>query len=312
MTASANVLQMVRAHYEANDAQFASAALALARASKIPTVKAAIINTVQAGSRQRQQRPAAQQMRPLHSPESRLLQRLNPVTFAELTLEPNIQSLLDDIVIELEYRDALAERKLRARNRLLFWGPPGNGKSSSAAALAEALGVPAYGVSLPQLIGSHLGETGQNLGQLFDAIRPDTVVVFDEIDALGSRRGETDSSAGKEQNSTINTLLTLLDRCKWGVIVGTTNRPDMLDPALARRFDESLEFPAPSREQMSALAGKLCEGYGVEPLSVTDCRNFDEVAKRCETEARRIVMREILAAEEAEAGDDDGEEKAAE
>jgi hypothetical protein len=63
---------------------------------------------------------------------------------------------------------------------------------------------------------------------------------------------------------------------------------------------------------MTALAAKLCEGYGVAPLSVTSCRNFDEVAKRCETEARRIVMGEILAAEEAETGDDDGEEKAAE
>lgn len=313
MTASAHVLQMVRAHYSGNDSSFATAALSLARASKVPSVKAAIINAVQAGARQQQpQRRQPEQLQPLHAPNSKLLQRLRSVTFAELMLDGPIQTLLDEVVVELEYRDELAERKLRARNRLLFWGPPGNGKSSSAAALAEALDVPAYGVSLPQLIGSHLGETGRNLGELFDAIRPDTVVVFDEIDALGSRRGETDSSAGKEQNSTINTLLTLLDRCKWGVIIGTTNRPDMLDPALLRRFDESIEFPAPTPEQMAVLGSKLCEGYGVEGIRVTDCRNFDEVAKRCETEARRIVMREILAAEDAaetEMGETDAEKE---
>jgi SpoVK/Ycf46/Vps4 family AAA+-type ATPase len=314
MTASALVLQMVRSHYAGNDSQFASASLSLARASKVATVRAAILNTVQSGVRGGTQSPrssrAPEPMKPLAQKTSSLLQRLSTVTFADLLLEGPIQALLDEIVIELEYRDELAERKLRARNRLLFWGPPGNGKSSSAAALAEALGVPAYGVSLPRLIGSHIGETGHNLGKLFDDLRPDTVVVFDEIDALGARRGDEGSGAEKERNSSINTLLTLLDRCKWGVIVGTTNRPDMLDPALLRRFDESVEFPAPTPEQMVLLGSKLCETYGVDGIRVTDCRNFDEVQKRCETEARRIVMREILAAEEAaesEAGEQDGD-----
>jgi SpoVK/Ycf46/Vps4 family AAA+-type ATPase len=316
MTASAHVLQLVRAHYVGNESQFASAALSLARGSKLPSVRASIMNAVKAGhaSGSASQPRPAQQMRPLpQTPASRMLQCLPAVTFADLMLETQLQGQLDEIVIELEYRDDLAARKLRARNRLLFHGPPGNGKSSSAAAVGEALGVSAYAVSLPQLIDIYVGGTGKNLGELFDAIRPETVVVFDEIDAVGSRRTDTDSSASKEKNSIINTFLTLLDRCKHGVIIGTTNRPDMIDPALMRRFDEKIEFPAPTREQMAALGQKLCEGYGVGEIHVTDCANFDEVAKRCETQARRIVMREILAAEEAaETEEDDGEEKAAE
>jgi len=100
--------------------------------------------------------------------------------------------------------------------------------------------VPAYAVSLPRLISKFVGETGQNLGELFEAIKHDTVVVFDELDAIGSERGNVDSSAGKEQNSSVNTMLTLLDRHEKGVLIATTNRPDMIDagaPASVRRAD---------------------------------------------------------------------------
>lgn len=317
MTASAHVLQLVRAHYLQNEALFASSAMALARASKVPSVRASLTNTVAAGQRRgpfgtsQPGRPSFQPPPPTHqhSPTSKMLERLQPVSFDELLAAPHIVATLDELVVELEYREELAARKLRARNRLLFWGPPGNGKTSHAAALGTALDVPAYGVSLPRVISKYMGETGQNLGELFDGLRDNSLVVFDEIDAIGSNRGKVDSAAGKESNSMVNTMLTLMDRCKRGVLVATTNRPDILDPALLRRFDEIIEFPAPSLEQMNALSMKLCEGYGVAPIDVSGCANFDEVAKRCETEARRTVMREILAAEEAadtEPGDDDG------
>ena len=311
MSASAHVLQLVRSHFSGNDAAFVSAALALARGSKVPSVRAAIMNTIQAGRRQpRAYQPQArpsESMQPVRAPTNGMLERLEQVTFDDLITSPTIQALLDQLVIELEYREKLAQRKLRARNRLLFWGPPGLGKTSHAAALATALNVPAYGVSLPRVISKYIGETGENLGKLFADLREDSLVVFDEIDALGSRRGQVDSAAGKESNSTVNTMLTLLDRCKRGVLVATTNRPDIIDLALLRRFDEVIEFPAASSEQLWALAEKLCTGYGVPTVDVSGCLNFDEVAKRCETEARRIVMQEILAAEEAADSEDKGE-----
>lgn len=233
------------------------------------------------------------------------LQPMRRIGFPELMLEPDLQALLDELVQELEFREELAERNLRARNRFLFHGPPGNGKSSSAAAVGHALGVPAYCVSIPQLVGSHLGETGKNLGALFDSIRHGMVVVFDEIDAIGSRRGQGEQSCDKEMNATVNCFLMLLDRNKSGVIMATTNRPDILDPALMRRFDEKILFPAPSREQMESLAWTLAQKFGVPPVYVADCANFDEVTKRVENEARRIVMKELLAADAAPDDDED-------
>lgn len=309
MTAAAHVLGLVRAHYNGDETAFASAATLLARGAKQPQVRHQISQLIQIGRRQ-PPRPG-QSFQPLRPPEPKangMLQPITPMSFAELVLEPEIQAQLDELAIELEYREALADRKVRARNRLLFHGPPGNGKTSCAGALANALGLRAYCVNLSRTVSKYLGETGQNLGQLFDSITATTFVVLDEIDAIAAHRGVVDQAAGKEFNSTVNTLLTLMDRNRTGIIVATTNRPDIIDPALLRRFDERLYFPAPSVEQMRGLASKLAEDYGIKPPEVVDCGNFDEVHKRTETHARRSIMQEILAAE-AENEDEDGDEE---
>lgn len=309
MSAATSVLQLVRAHYRADPAGFASAAMSLARGAKSPAIRNTIelivregVAAERQGRRDTGDRRDLSPPRPLESLSGGMLQELPPVTFEELLLETGLQLLLDEIVTELEYREDLAARRLRARNRLLFHGPPGNGKSSAAVAIARALDLTAFAVSLPQLIDKYVGATGQNLGAMFAELRPNTVVVFDELDAVASTRGAADQAASKEFNSIANTLLTLLDRNKTGIVVATTNRLDIIDPAVLRRFDISVAFPAPSVPQMRALANKLCDGFEipiVDDVLLGDCGNFDAVAKVVEREARRIAMREILAAEQA-------------
>lgn len=304
MSASALIVQLVRAHYTGNHGAFSSAAQTLARSAKTPAIKKSILDFVHGGATNGRVPPppaSAAQPNQLHQlrESSDLLEQLAPVTFGDLMLEEAQQSVLDEVCVELEYRAELAERKLRARNRLLFYGPPGNGKSSSAVAIAGVLGVPAYGVAIPSLMSKWVNQTGENLGRLFRSIGANTVVVFDELDAIGVNRNSGETSAGHESNKAVNTLLTLLDRCKDGVIIGTTNRPDILDPALLRRFDEHIEFPAPSGAQMNALAQRLCDHYAVPLCDISECRNFDSVTKTVEREARRIVMKELLAADDA-------------
>lgn len=309
MSASASVLQLIRAHFRRDDMAFAGAAAMLSRAAQ-PAIRGQIQEIIRKGYEGRGPAPPGgftgdnyrrntEPLKGLQQAPVGPLQPLRRVSFPELLLDTDLQALLDELVLELEFRQELAERKLRARNRFLFHGPPGNGKSSSAAAFAHALGVPAYCVSIPQLVGSHLGETGKNLGALFDSIRDGMVVVFDEIDAVGARRGQGEQACDKEMNATVNCFLMLLDRNRSGVIMATTNRPDMLDPALKRRFDEQILFPEPSHAQMTDLAWRLAQKFGVPPVYVDDCKNFDEVTKRVENEARRIVMKELLAADAA-------------
>lgn len=306
VTASAHVMQLVRAHYRGDSAAFSNAAMALARGSKSLTIREGILDIIRQGvaaQRVGGKQPERRELQPMAPTVLRangLLEELPRVTFASLLLEPALQMLLDEFVVELEYREELATKGLRARNRLLFWGPPGNGKTSCAAALADALDLPAYAVSLPRLIGQHVGETGHNLGNVFQHLTPNTVVVFDEIDAVTSTRGAADQAASKEFNSQVNTLLTLMDRNRSGVVIATTNRPDIIDPAVLRRFDEQVEFPGPTTAQMRSLANKLCDGYGVPVVDdayLLDCLNYDAVAKICEREARRIAMKELLAAD---------------
>ncbi len=308
MTAAASVMQLVRAHFGRDEVAFASAAHALARTAKMPALRIQITEALKRGYASRPgevPRAFEQPAKPRHENMSRLLQTLPDVGFVDLLLPTDLQLFLDEIVTEIEYREDLAARKLRPRSRLLFYGPPGNGKSSSAAALANALGMQAYGVSLPRTIDKYVGATGEHLGELFDALRGDTLIVFDEIDAIGASRGTANQAASKEQNSIVNTMLTLMDRNRDGVFIATTNRPDIIDPALMRRFDEQICFPEPSYEQMRSLAGRLCDGHGVPCIDVSGCRNFDEVTKTVQREARRSVMREILLAEQSEAESDE-------
>ena len=309
MSASAFVQQMVRAHYMGDEQAFSNSALSLARSTKIMSVSRSITDMVRNGRVASRGVSPVQQMRALTAPPSKLLQPLLPVGFDELMLPVELQLQIDEIVQEIEYRDELMERKLRARNRILFHGPPGNGKTSAASAIATTLQLNAWGVSLPQTIGTCIGETEKNLGEIFASLTPSTIVVIDEIDALGAERGGTGTSAGKSYNSIVNAMLTLMDRNKNGIIIATTNRRDIIDSALLRRFDEQMFFPQPTVEQMRSLASRLTDSFGVAPIGVDDCANFDEVTKRITTEARRSVMREILAAEQLNEEDSDDVEE---
>lgn len=305
MSAAVSVLQLCRAHFRRDDVAFASAAASLARSAKSPSIRQEIGELIRRGyqtpPRSNDRRPA----RPVKPPPRGGLYALPRVGFEDLLLEPKLQAFLDELVVELEYREELAERGLRSRNRLLFYGVPGNGKTASSAALANALGVDAYCVSIPSIVSQYLGGTNKELQHLFADISDGMVVVFDEIDAIGARRGGDTQAAGKEQNQIVTAMLTLLDRHRDGVIVATTNRPDILDSALVRRFDEQIEFPAPSIAQKRSLAERLAEKFGVPVVDVDDCQNFDHVTKTVEREARRAVMRELLAAEAAEEENDE-------
>lgn len=314
-------MQLVRAHYRGDNAGFASAAQALARKASSQAVRAEIQELIRRGFQGRgpagvmggaqperygldkPARHAPQQMQelPVAKPEGPL-HLLRRITFEDLLLEPAIQLELDNAVTELEYRAELAARGLRARNRFLFHGPPGNGKTSVSAALGHALGVDAYCVSIAELISSYHGGTGAALGKMFANIRDGMVVVLDEVDAIGGDRNDSQST---ERNSTLNVLLQELDKNRSGVICATTNRLEALDPALLRRFDERILFPEPTVEQIASLTARLCDKFKIEPVDASDCRNFDEVTKRVEREARRVVMRELIAADAADSDETD-------
>src|SRR5206468_10518266 len=136
---------------------------------------------------------------------------------------------------------------------MIFWGPPGTGKTLFAKAMAASLGAAVTVVSGPELKSKWVGESEDNLRQIFRRARQSApaIIVFDELDSFATARG-TYAGSGVE-HSMVNQLLTEMDgfhREEMVFVVGTTNLVEALDPALLRpgRFEFHLHIPYPDAD----------------------------------------------------------------
>lgn len=141
---------------------------------------------------------------------------------------------------------------------MIFWGPPGTGKTLFAKAMATAIGAAITIVSGPELKSRWVGESEENLRQIFHKARQSApaIIVFDELDSFASARG-TYTGSGVE-HSMVNQLLTEMDGFnseELVFVVGTTNFVEMLDPALLRpgRFEFHLQIPFPDKDDRRAI-----------------------------------------------------------
>jgi cell division protease FtsH len=172
--------------------------------------------------------------------------------------------LRTEILDILERKDACGDpaqivrlEKLIPRG-MIFWGPPGTGKTLFAKAMATAIGAAIQVVSGPELKSRWVGESEENLRQLFHKARQSApaIIVFDELDSFAAARG-TFTGSGVE-HSMVNQLLTEMDGFQSDelvFVVGTTNFVESLDPALMRpgRFEFQLHIPYPDRDDRRAI-----------------------------------------------------------
>lgn len=227
---------------------------------------------------------------------SALLHRGTAIRFDDVALRSTTRRGLEELVKEFRVRDLLAGHRLRRRGKILFHGPPGCGKSLSAQALANESGLPLYVVRFDAVIGAYLGQTALNLRQLFSfAEGTECVLLFDEIDALGKRRGS--STDVGELDRIVIALMQELELSEIrGFVVATSNLPDTLDLALWRRFDLDIAFPAPTRRELLSFANRkardfdLPSGKGFRER-IADLRNYADVERVVEDEARRVLLR---------------------
>ncbi|MFO1087906.1 MAG: ATP-binding protein [Reyranellaceae bacterium] len=169
-------------------------------------------------------------------------------------------------LVEEHFRaDVLRAHGYEPRHRMLLSGPPGNGKTSFAESIAEALALPFFVVRYDALIGSYLGETNARLRKLFDYIRTQpSVLFFDEFDAIGKERGDTHETG--EIKRVVSFLLMQLDQLpSYVIVIAASNHAELLDRAVWRRFQVRLSFPAPDRKQVEAFLNRVLSNWPQRP-----------------------------------------------
>lgn len=222
-------------------------------------------------------------------------------TLEDLVLPVLAMEACRELIEEHHRRDLLRSYNLEPKHRMLLLGPPGNGKTTLAEALASELMVPMFIVRYEGIIASHLGETAQQLGKLFEHVkRQRCVLFFDEFDALSKERGDINELG--EIKRVVNSLLLQIDELPNHVtIIAATNHPDMIDRAAWRRFQVQVELPAPTKQLAAEWLARFAQRteLGLAPESLAEelsNRSFAEL----EQFALDVQRRYVLAGESAD------------
>ncbi len=243
--------------------------------------------------------------RPLPSPTSRpssgpLVVEIVPNRrLDELILPSEAQLSISELVEEQHRADLLRSFNLEPRNRILLAGPPGNGKTTLAEAIANELNAPFLVVRYEAVIGSYLGETAQRISQVFDLAKSrQCVLFFDEFDAVGKERGDTHETG--EIKRVVSSLLMQIDALpSYVVVVTASNHPELLDRAVWRRFQLRLNLPMPTLVQMEEWFRRFeirtGHRFGISPRTLAQRLaglSFAEVEEFGSDVLRRIILNE--------------------
>ncbi|MBL5807949.1 ATP-binding protein [Bacillus sporothermodurans] len=214
--------------------------------------------------------------------------KTSKILLDDLILDEFVSTLLKDFIREYEGAEILESYGLKPRNRYLFCGPPGCGKTVTAEAIAGELNIPILYTRFDSIVSSYLGETASNLRKIFDFIEKGTwILFFDEFDAISKQRDSVDEHG--ELKRVVNTFLQLLDNYNGdSIIIAATNHQNLLDQAVWRRFDEVIMFDKPKESQITELLRKNLKRYPCSEI------NFVELSKGLVGYAHADIERIIL------------------
>merc|ERR1712176_764966 len=230
-------------------------------------------------------------------------------------LETTKRELQEMILYPIEHPEKFEKFGMHPSRGVLFYGPPGCGKTMLAKAVATECSANFVSIKGPELLTMWFGESEANVREVFDKARAAApcVLFFDELDSIGTARGS--GSAGGASDRVMNQLLTEIDGVgakKNVFFVGATNRPELLDEALLRpgRLDQLIYIPLPDLPARQNVLESTLRKSPIAPdvpmsfiAQKTEGFSGADLAELCQR-AAKAAIRDAIAAEELKAGDD--------
>jgi len=215
---------------------------------------------------------------------------------ADLIVSDEMRNRIKRILREYRQQEKLKKHGLCNRRKALLAGPPGTGKTMTAAVLAGELHLPIHTILMDKLVTKFMGETSAKLRQIFDVIRERRgVYLFDEFDAIGAERGR-DNDVG-EMRRVLNAFLQFIEQDKSdSLIVAATNNPRILDQALFRRFDDVLYYHLPTRDEIRQLMENRLGSFRGKKLSLktavkeAETLSHAEITQACDDAIKEAIL----------------------
>ncbi len=293
-----HITAMVRSHASGDDSAFYSVALQIAarEARQGHHVLADDIKKAVDASRSVTPRSNVTKLAQPRGDLAELIEVSHPeVTLRNLVGPGELKERLKQVIAEQRQRKRLVEHGFDPTHRLLLEGPPGTGKTMTAAVLANELSLPLFTVRLDSLLSKYMGETAGKLRQVFEAVaQRRAVYLFDEFDALGADRSGNDVG---EARRILNSFLVFLEQASpESIVIAATNHRTILDKALFRRFDMVLTYDLPDTAQARAVIkgrlGSLLKGMRWDGVDgCTEGLSHADLVKAAEAAAKAVLMR---------------------
>ena len=220
----------------------------------------------------------------------------------EPTWPADVAIHLRRVLVERRREPELRSAGLTPTRSMLFVGPPGVGKTLAARWISRELELPLLVLDLSAVMSSFLGRTGVNIRSVLDYAKSfPSVLLLDEFDAIAKRRD--DSSEIGELKRLVTVLLQEVDH--WpahSLLIAATNHPELLDPAVWRRFEHVVQFPLPSEKEIRQLLENTLHGSyaGLDPMTITAVlrgSSFADIARLLTAAKREEIVSGITPVE---------------
>lgn len=210
-------------------------------------------------------------------------------------LNSESERLINEFLREWSQEEKLIRQGLHPRRTLLLFGPPGSGKTLTARYISSRLRIPLFTVRFDALVSSYLGETSNNIKSVFEFVASNRCILFiDELDAIAKMRDDT-NELGELKRVVISLLQNFDFARSSSLIIGATNHPHMLDPAIWRRFEAIVELRQPDSFVRVKILERLLERSFEEKVKtrlaeITDGLSGSELEHLASDSKRRFFL----------------------